>query len=386
MLDFNFQVPTRVLFGKNKIEKLGKEIRKSAQRILLVYGGGSIKRSGLYDTVINILHDEKIDFYELPGVQPNPRIASVHSGVELCRKNNLEMILAVGGGSTIDCAKIIAAGVYYEGDPWDFFLRKAVINKALPVGTILTIAATGSEMNGNAVISNEATQEKLGTGSPLLYPAFSILDPQYTFSVSAFQTAAGTADIMSHVFEQYFSVNQEAYLQDRLAEAVLKTCIKFAPIALREPENYTARANLMWAGSIALNGLLGTGKITDWATHGIEHEISAIYDVTHGLGLAILIPHWMKYVLDKDTLTKFCTYARNVWNLEGEDSFELAHQGIEKTTLFFKDMGLTGSLKEIGVKESDLEIMATKATARGSLGNYRKLYKQDVWQILKKAF
>jgi len=386
MLDFNYQVPTRILFGKNKIEKLGKEIRKYARRILLVYGGGSIKRSGLYDKVVNILHEEEIEFYELPGVQPNPRISSVRSGVELCRKNNLELVLAVGGGSTIDCAKIIAAGVYYAGDPWDFFLRKAAITKALPVGTVLTLAATGSEMNGNAVISNEATQEKLGTGSSLLYPAFSILDPQYTFTVSPFQTAAGTADIMSHVFEQYFSVNQGAYLQDRLAEAILKTCIHFAPIALREPENYTARANLMWAGSIALNGLLGTGKITDWATHGIEHEVSAIYDVTHGLGLAILTPHWMRYVLAEDTLGKFCDYARNVWNLPGEDSFALAHQGIEKTALFFKDLGLAGSLKEIGVKESDLEIMAAKATARGSIGNYKKLSKQDVWQILRNAF
>lgn len=386
MRDFNFQVATRVLFGRNKIENLGKEIKKLGNRVLLVYGGGSIKKSGLYDKVIDTFTAEQIYFQELAGVQANPRITSVRAGVELCRKHELEVVLAVGGGSTIDCAKIIAAGFFYAGDAWDFLSGKARIKEALPVGTVLTLAATGSEMNGNAVISNEETQEKLGTGSSVLYPAFSILDPQYTFTVPALHTAAGTVDIMSHVFEQYFSANQGAYLQDRLAEGVLKTCIYYGPKAIEEPDNYEARANLMWAGSVALNGLLTTGKKTDWASHDMEHEVSALYDVTHGVGLAIIIPHWMRYVLDENTAAKFCTFGREVWGLVGEDSLELAQQAINKTADFFTQLGLPTRLQEVQVKPEDLELMAKKATAQGSIGSFKVLQKDDVYSILKSSF
>jgi len=386
MLDFNIHFPTRIRFGQGKIEDLGKEILCYGNKVLLVYGGGSIKRSGLYDQVLQIFRDNNITHVELSGVQPNPRISSVRQGVELCKKHEVHLVLAVGGGSSIDCAKIIAAGAGYDGDAWDFFTRKAKINYALPIGTVLTLAATGSEMNANAVISNDDTKEKLGTGSPVLIPRFSILDPEYSFTVPPEQTASGTVDIMSHIFEQYFSLTPENLFQDRLAEAMLKTCIHYGPIAIAQPDNYEARANLMWTGSLALNGLLGAGKRTDWATHDIEHEISALYDVTHGLGLAVLTPYWMQYVLDEQTAPRLAEYARNVWEIEEKDNIIAARAGIKKTADFFKSMNLARSLKEIGVEAEYLAEMAKKATSQGSLGAFRKLEYQDVLNILQAAY
>ena len=386
MLNFNIQFPTRIYFGRGKIEKLPGEILTYGKKILLVYGGGSIKHSGLYEQLLNIFKESGIAHIELSGVKPNPRISSVRQGVKLCREHGVELVLAVGGGSTIDCAKIIAAAALYAGDPWDFFSRRARITQALPLGCILTLAATGSEMNANAVISNEETGQKLGSSSPLIIPRFSILDPEYSFSVPPEQTAAGTADIMSHIFEQYFSPTAGAFIQDRLAEAMLKTCIHYGPIALAEPNNYEARANLMWTGSLALNGLLGAGKRTDWATHDIEHEISAIYDVTHGLGLAILTPYWMHYVLEEKTAARLADYARNVWGTEGDDDFAVAQLGIEKTAAFFRSLQLAGSLKEIGVEAERLEEMAAKATQRRALGSFKKLEYADVLKILQNAY
>ncbi|QGU00241.1 NADH-dependent butanol dehydrogenase A [Candidatus Syntrophocurvum alkaliphilum] len=386
MLDFTFQNPAKILFGKDQVPKVGKEVKKFSERILLVYGGGSIKRSGLYDEVTQILKENGVHYEELPGVQANPRITSVREGIRLCRENNLDLVLAVGGGSTIDCAKAIACGFYHDGDPWDFFIRKARVTNALPIGVILTLAATGSEMNGNTVINNDDTMDKKGIGSPRLVPKFSILDPTYTFTVPANQTAAGVVDIISHIFETYFSANNDAYLQDRMCEAVIKTCIHYGPIALKEPENYEARANLMWASTVALNGLLSTGKRTDWATHMIEHEVSAIYDMTHGLGLAILTPYWMEYVLDDSTVEKLADYARNVWGVSGQDNYEVAREGIRNTQEFFKSLGLSTTLKEEGVKEESLETMAKKATEYGPLGNFKKLETSDVLEILKKAY
>ncbi|MDD2510185.1 MAG: iron-containing alcohol dehydrogenase [Syntrophomonas sp.] len=386
MLNFDIHFPTRIHFGRGKIEELAREILVYGRRVLLVYGGGSIKRSGLYEQVVNIFDDFGITHLELSGVQPNPRISSVRQGVELCKEHEIELVLAVGGGSTIDCAKIIAAGAGYEGDAWDFFTRRARINYALPLGCILTLAATGSEMNGNAVISNKETEQKLGTGSTVLIPRFSILDPEYSFSVPPEQTAAGTVDIMSHVFEQYFSPTPGTFIQDRLAEAMLKTCIHYGPIALAEPDNYEARANLMWTGSLALNGLLGAGKRTDWATHDIEHEISALYDITHGLGLAILTPYWMHYVMDEVTAPRLADYARQVWSIEGTEDLIVARAGIKKTAEFFRSLHLAGSLSEIGVESDRLIEMAEKATAHGTLGSFKKLEFSDVLKILTNAF
>lgn len=387
MLNFNFQVPTRILFGRDRINELAKEVRNYGNRVLLVYGGGSIKKTGLYDRVTEILNSNGVSYVELSGVQPNPRITSVREGVKLCRENQVELVLAVGGGSVIDCAKIIAAGVYYEGDPWDFFLHKARITGALPIGTVLTLAATGSEMNTNSVISNEETGQKLDVSSRHLFPRFSILDPTLTFTVPPIQTAAGTADIMSHVFEQYFSPTPGGFIVDRMAEAMLKTCIHYAPIAIAEPNNYEARANLMWTSTVALNGLLSTGRATDWGVHEIEHVISALYDVTHGVGLAILTPAWMRHILSERTAPKLAEYARRVWDIVGDDDFVVASLGIEKTAAFFRSLGLPDKLREVGVEESALEDMADQLTAnRQPLGAFGQLTRSDVLAILRAAY
>ena len=328
MNNFNYSIPTKIFFGKDQINVLGDEIKNYGSRVLLVYGGGSIKKSGIYDKITEILKANDISFWELSGVEPNPRVTSVRKGVQLCRENKIDLILAVGGGSSIDCAKVIAAGYYYEGDAWDIVLDPRKIENALPLASILTLAATGSEMNAGAVITNLDTNEKLGTGHPAMAPKFSILDPTYTFTLPANQTAAGTADIISHIFEVYFSSTKEAYLQNRMAEAMLKTCIKYGEIAMKEPENYEARSNLMWTSSLAINGLLSYGKVTEWSVHAMEHELSAYYDITHGVGLAILTPHWMKYILNEETLDKFVEYGVNVWGIdENGDKYEIANEG-----------------------------------------------------------
>jgi len=387
MLDFNYAISTKIFFGRNKIEKLGEELKRYGKNTLFVYGRGSIKKNGLYDTVTDVLAKNSIIYHELSGVQPNPRITSVRQGIDLCRKHDIDCIVAVGGGSVIDCAKTIATGLYYEGDPWEMFqIGDSSIKKALPIGSILTLAGTGSEMNGNAVISNEETEQKLAIHHDLLRPKFSILNPSYTFTVSKNQTAAGTVDIFSHILEQYFSPTKDAYVQNRVAESLLKTCINYGPLALKEPTNYEARAQLMWTSSLALNGLLSCGKITDWATHGIEHALSAAYDVTHGVGLAILTPHWMEYVLSEETTDKFAEYAQNVWQVKGNNDFVVAKKGIQKTREFFTNLGMPKNLQEIGIKENKLQNIAEKTVLYGDVGKYKKLGKNDVLTILKNSF
>ncbi|CAA7600098.1 Alcohol dehydrogenase, iron-type, conserved site [Acididesulfobacillus acetoxydans] len=386
MLNFNYRIPTEVFFGEGQLKVLGNQIRRYGSKLLLVYGGGSIKKMGLYANVIELLQSADIPFWELSGVEPNPRVTSVRKGIDLCRKNEIDFILAVGGGSTIDCAKIIAAGFYYSSDPWDLMIGKAKIEKALPLGTILTLAATGSEMDPMAVISNPETHQKVGIGHPSLSPVFSILDPTYTFSVPKNQTAAGTADIMSHVFESYFSKTRSAFLQSRLAEGILKTCIRYGPQAMENPEDYEARANLMWASSLAINGLLSYGKERKWTVHPIEHELSAYYDITHGVGLAVLTPHWMEYVLSEQTVDTFKEYGVNVWGLNPQDNaFAAARQAIAKTREFFVSLGLPTSLHEINIPEDKLEVMARAATKSGPLGEFRPVNAEDVLQILRAA-
>ena len=382
MLNFNYSIPTKIFFGKDQIKVLADQTKLYASKVLLVYGGGSIKRTGLYDNVTEILKNNNISFWELPGVEPNPRITSVRKGIEICRENKIELILAVGGGSSIDCAKAIAGGYYYEGDAWDIVLDPSKIKKVLPLASILTLSATGSEMDAGGVITNLETNEKLATGHPDMAPKFSILDPTYTFTVPKNQTAAGTADIMSHIFEVYFSNTRSAYLQDRMAEALLKTCVKYGKIAIEEPENYEARANLMWASSLAINGLLDYGKETEWSVHAMEHELSAFYDITHGVGLAILTPHWMKYVLNDSTLDNFVEYGVNVWGIdEKEDKYKIAHKAIEKTREYFVSLGIPSSLREVGIGEEKLEQMAKQAVRYGKLGNMRPLDAGDVLNI-----
>lgn len=386
MLDFNYSIPTTIFFGKDKIDVLGDQIKNYGTKVLLVYGGGSIKKSGLYGKTIDILNKSGISFWELPGVEPNPRVTSVRKGIEICRENNIELILAVGGGSTIDCAKVIAAGYYYDGDAWDIVIDPRKINKVLPIASILTLAATGSEMDAGAVITNLETNQKLGTGNKDMAPKFSILDPTYTFSVPQNQTAAGTADIMSHIFEVYFSNTNEAYVQNRMAEALLKTCISYGRKAMDEPENYEARSNLMWASSLAINGLLSYGKETEWSVHGMEHELSAFYDITHGVGLAILTPHWMKYSLNDNTLNKFVEYGVNVWGLDPKgDKYEIANLAIQKTREYFDLLEIPSTLRKVGIGEEKLEKMAKQATSRGKLGSFKPLEAQDVLNIYKAA-
>lgn len=387
MLNFNYSIPTKIFFGKGQIEILGKEIKKYGNKVLIVYGGGSIKKNGVYDEIVNIFKDNNINFWELSGVEPNPRITTVRKGIKMCKENDIDFILAVGGGSSIDCSKVIAAGYYYKGDPWDIVLDSSKIENAISLGTILTLSATGSEMNAGAVITNLETNEKLGTHHPSMAPKFSILDPSYTFTVPAKHTAAGIADIMSHTFENYFSKTKEAYIQNRMAESILKTCIEYGKVAMEEPENYEARANLMWASSLAINGILSYGKETKWSVHPIEHELSAFYDITHGIGLAILTPYWMEYVLDDSTLDNFVEYGISVWNINNkEDKYNIANKAIEKTREYFTSLGIPSTLKEVGIEEEKLVEMAKAATRRGDVGGFRPLKEEDVLKIYKLAF
>ena len=390
MFNFVFDVPVKILFGKGSTEGLADEILKYGNRVLLCYGGGSIKKIGLYDTITEQLKSKGIFYAELSGISPNPRIEEVEKGIALVREHKLNFILPIGGGSSIDCAKAIAAGAHYNGDPWDIITRKVSVTEAIPLGTVLTLAATGSEMNCGAVITNFKTKEKLGFEIPLLMPKFSVMDPCYTFSVPKKHTAAGTADIMSHTFESYFSLDDGAYLQDRFAEAVLKTCIHYGPIALKEPDNYDARANLMWAGTWAINGLLGCGKMTMWSAHPMEHELSAFYDITHGTGLAILTPHWMRHVLNDNTVHKLAEYGVNVWGLPANaDVYKTANAAIDKTSEFFASLGIPMTLHEVGIGEEHLKEMAEAAVMHrsrsGKIRGFQTLTAADVLAIYKAA-
>ncbi len=382
MNDYEYHVPTDIRFGRGKINCLAEEIAKYGKKVLLVYGGGSIKKNGIYSKVYEVL--ENFEFYELPGIEPNPKLGSVRKGAEICKKYGIEAILAVGGGSTIDASKHIACAAFYDGDPWDLVLDRSKVTGALPVFTVLTISATGSEMNPGAVISNEETKEKLEINHPLLYPTLSVCDPSYQFSLPAKQTAAGTVDIFSHILEQYFQPNDGAFITDRLSEAALKTCIKYGPQALAKPDDYEARSNLMWTGSIALNHLFTFGKGGGWSVHPIEHELSAFYDLTHGVGLAILTPAWMKYVLSDTTVKRFAMYARNVWNVSDEDDRGAANAGIFLTERFFKELGMPSKLSEVGIDDSKFTEMAAEAVRTSSLATraYVKLDASDVEAIL----
>ena len=386
MENFTYAISTRVYFGRDTLHNLEFEIPKRASRILFVYGSGSIKRLGVYEEITAILKTHHIQYQELSGVQPNPRLDTVKEGIRLCRDHDLRFVLAAGGGSVIDSVKAIAAGVPYKGDPWDFFTGNAQVHNTLPIGTVLTVAGTGSEMNGNAVITNTTSQQKLAVRSDLLRPQFSILDPSFTFTVPREQTAAGVVDIFSHILEQYFSPTPDTYVQDRISESLLYTCMKYGPIALREPNNYNARAQLMWTSSLALNGLLTYGKITDWATHAIEHKVSAVTDVTHGIGLAILTPAWMEYVSKDDPAGRFIDYAQHIWGIDGRKKEAVVKKGIEKTKAFFASLGMPSRLKDVGVQESQLRDMAASIVASGDVGKFRRLNEDNVYTILKNAY
>lgn len=381
MHNFIFNAYTEMYFGEGQIKSLPDIIGRYGRKVLMVYGGGSIKKNGIYDRAMELLKDCKV--FELAGVEPNPKIETVRKGVDICKKEGIDVVLAIGGGSTIDCSKVIAGGAFYDGDPWDIVVDASLIGDVLPIVTILTLAATGSEMNGNAVISNMSVNEKLGTASRRFVPRASICDPTYTYGLPAIQTAAGTADIMSHIFESYFKTEEDAFVQDRFAEGLLKTCIKYCPVALEHPDNYEARANLMWASSMALNGLLGAGKPGAWSCHPIEHELSAFYDITHGVGLAIVTPRWMRHILSETTADKFADFARNVWGFEGEDRFALAEKAINELEKFFESCNIPMRLSELGIGMEHIDEMSQKAVKNGALEYaYVPLTAEDVKKIL----
>lgn len=388
MDNFTFYAPTYFDFGKDTEKHVADLVRQfSGTRVLLHYGGGSIKKNGLYDCVTDCLTKAGLAYVELGGVKPNPRSGLVYEGIDLCRREKIDFVLAVGGGSTIDSAKAIAAGAVYDGDFLDFYHGKAAIKSALPIGTILTIAAAGSEGSPNTVITDETELVKKGAKSDCLRPRFSILNPALTCTLPPYQTAAGCTDIMIHVCERYFSNTEEVEITDRLCEAVLKTIIHEAPRVISEPDNYEARANIMWAGMLAHNNLCGVGRVQDWASHHIEHELSALYDVTHGAGLAVIAPLWMRYV-SKINLHKFVLFATRVWDvpMDETDLQGVAMKGIEAFEAFLKGIGMPSCFAEIGAKEEDIEQMTDKLMGgRETEGNYVKLTRDDVKEIYKSA-
>ena len=401
MMNFTYSVPTKIHFGEGQLPHLA-ELKESGDKVLLVYGGGSIKRSGLYDDAMKIMQEAGLTVYELPGIEPNPRIQSVRKGVQMCKDEGINMVLAIGGGSTIDASKVIAAGAVYDGDAWDLVLDPGLIKGALPIYSVLTLAATGSEMDMVAVISDMTKNEKWGTRDPHMSPTMSILDPTYTFSVSGKQTAAGTADMMSHTMENYFSMAVDAEVQTQFAEGILRTCIKYGPVALAEPDNYEARANLMWAAPHAINGLCRDGLSPGWCIHPMEHELSAFYDITHGEGLAILTPVWMDFLLHgkaaaaapgseahKAVIARLARFGRNVFGLdplcEAEDG-ETAEEAIGCLRKFlFETMGIPATLAAVGITDEDnFEVMAEKAV-KNAAGWYVLLTKDEVVKIYQVA-
>lgn len=386
--NFIYDIPTKVYFGKNQIEgNLGMELSRFGKKVLLAYGGGSIKKIGLYDKVIAELKDKGFEVFELCGIEPNPKITSVREGVEICKKQDIDVILAVGGGSVIDCAKFVSAGAFYNGDPWDIVLGKVDVQKCIPITTILTLSATGSEMDNVGVISNMQTQDKLAYGCYSMVPKVSFLDPTNTFSVSKYQTACGSADIISHIFEVYFSSDDNMFMLDSFMEGLVKTVVKYAPIAMEEPDNYEARANLMWASSWAINGFIKRGKTNSWPCHAIEHELSAIYDITHGLGLAIVTPRWMKYCLNEKTATRYCSLGVNVFGLDKTlDAMTVAKMCIEKVEdFFFNVLKLNSTLTSIGIGEENIPLMAKKACEGESLDGFVSLDTIAIEKILKEC-
>ena len=383
MQNFDYMTPTRLVFGENAIEKLPAVMGAIGKRVLLAYGGGSIKKIGLYDRVKELLKDFEIT--ELSGIQPNPKYdPSVLDGVRLCKENDIEVILAVGGGSVLDCTKAIAAGAKYDGDPWDLISYKVKAQAALPIVDILTLAATGSEYDCGGVISRTETNDKIGYMDPLLFPVCSFLDPRYTFSVSKKQTAAGCADAMNHIIEQYFC-EDSTLLNDGFCEAGLKSLMANAKSCLANPEDYRARAEMMFACTLGCNGIYSLGNSpSGWPCHGIEHALSAYYDITHGEGLAIITPRWMEHILSERTLERFVKYGINVFDIDTTlTGMEIAHKAIEMTYAFFEEIGIPMHLREVGIGAERIDEMAHHIAANEGLENaYVPLSEQDIKEIL----
>jgi hypothetical protein len=388
MDNFEFRNPTKIVFGRGSEEKVGVEAAVYSKKVLLHFGGGSIKSTGLYDRVTASLRAAGVEWVELGGVKPNPRLSLVYEGIKLCKQHKLGLILAVGGGSAIDSAKAIAMGAVIDGDVWDFYLGKGAPVDALPIGTVLTLPAAGSEASTGTVITKEEGWLKRAVNSDLIYPRFSILNPELAFTLPKFQVACGAMDISAHLMERYFTNVQNVAFTDRLIEATLKTIIRQAPLILQNPNDYDAWSEFMWAGTIAHNNLLNTGRVGDWASHDIEHEISGIYDVAHGAGLAVVFPAWMKHVLHQD-LNRFVQWAVRVWNVE-MDVFNpeaVAREGIARMEAFIRSLGIGTTMASLGIKDDRIDEMADKCTDGDTrtVGNFVKLDRAAVATILRLA-
>lgn len=381
MNTFSFWNPVKLHFGKGSLEQLVKEAAPY-KKILIVYGGGSIKKNGIYDQVMHELQDKEV--FELSGVEVNPRVSTAREGIDICKKENIDLVLAVGGGSVIDCAKLIVAGAKTDADAWDIVKKKVMPTDALPLGTVLTLAATGSEMNSGSVITNVETTEKLGWGSPFVFPTFSILDPTFTFSVPTTQIVNGVVDTMTHILEQYFNNAENTPITDEMCEGILRTIIEVAPKALQEPENYEHRESLMLASTIGLNGFLALGSRGDWATHNIEHAVSAYYDIAHAAGLAILFPNWMRHALHVRP-QRFARLAEKVFAVDVTNKSEeqVALEGIDRLSAFWTSIGAPSKLADFNIDNRDFEGIIDNTMFNGPFGNFKKLDRDDVRAILE---
>jgi len=386
MINFEFQNKTKIVFGRGAEEQVGNLTSLAGKKVLLHYGVSSIKRIGLYDKVIQSLKAAKVDFIELDGVVANPRVALVREGIELCRTEKVDFILAVGGGSVIDSAKGIAIGYYYQGDVWDLYMKLGTAETCLPVGVVLTIPAAGSETSGGSVLSNEENSLKRDVGHPDLRPIFAIMNPEWTCYLPVYQMGCGASDILAHVMERYFTNTKHVAFVDRLAEATMKTIVKETPKLMTDPKNYDIRAEVMWAGTIAHNDLLGTGRQADWASHGMEHELSAIYDIAHGAGLSIIFPAWMKYVYKQD-VARFAQYANRIFDIEINplNLEETALEGIQAVEKFYQEVGMPIRLSEVGIDATRFKEMAQKAVMFGSIGSFVSLDQEDIEKIYQLA-
>ena len=384
MDNFQFYSPTEFIFGRDTETKAGEMVKKyGGTKVLIHYGSGSAVKSGLLDRVKASLDESGIAYTELGGVQPNPRDTLIYKGIELCRSEGVDFILSVGGGSCIDSSKAIALGVPYNGDFWDFYGTGKTVEKALPIGTVLTIAAAGSEGSGASVVTKEEGSLKRDVGSDLLRPRFSILNPELTCSLPAYQTACGATDIMAHVFERYFTNTRDVEITDRLCEAVLLTMIKETPRVIAQPDNYEARANIMWAGTVAHNDIVGVGRSQDWNSHGIEHELSALYDCAHGAGLAVIMPAWMEFVY-KHNVMRFCQMATRVFGcrMDFENPESTALAGIKAFRSFLHSIGMPINFDELGAKREDIPALVEKfGLGDGKTGGFVHLSSEDVAKI-----
>jgi len=385
MKNFDYHNPTRLVFGKDTIKDIGKFVSEYGDRkVLLLYGKGSIFKNGVYDQVVESLDKYGIEYVEMSGVQPNPVLSKVRETVDFMKKENVDAIIAVGGGSVLDTSKIAAASFYYDGDPWDFYEKKVFPEKALPIYGILTISATGSEMNSGGVITNEEEKKKWGWGSKYTYPRLSIVDPSIQKTLPVNQTINGAVDTLTHVFEEYFDGTKDTLMADEFAEGIIRTTMETVKVLIKDPNDYEARANLAWAATLALNGLNGLGRRGDWASHGIEHSISAYYDIAHAEGLAMVMPAWMNYVYKED-VDKFARFGEKIFGITGEDKEEVALKAIEAYKNFLKEIGAPVALSERNIGEDKIDVMAKNALLRGPLGGLKKLEEEDVYKILMLA-